>query len=227
MRYLITFLLITLLASCAAPTTKPVSVSEDQAKAEAEIQKQLVIKSQYKTNLRALKVGIPILIAGAKVCSDNIRPLSGLVPGAWQTTEADYQDAFKALYGNEDEVKLFVVPDSFAEKAGFKNKDSLLAINGISVTTGKEGLKKAIDDFNREATNEAMVEYTIRRDGERQFISMVSPMACAYPISVSTDDSLNAWADGKQIVLTKGMMRFTENDDELALVIGHDSTVCR
>jgi Zn-dependent protease with chaperone function len=222
MKNIIISILITLLASCAAPTTRPVNVSEEQAKNEAEIQKKLVIKNQFKTHLHALKVGIPILMAGAKECGDNVRPLSGLVPAAWMTTEADYQDAFKALYGNEDEMKLFVVPDSFAEKAGFINNDSLLAINDISVTTGKEGLKKAIEDFNREAANDAKVEYTIRRDGKRQFISMVSPMACAYPISISTDDSLNAWADGKQIVLTKGMMRFAENDDELALVIGHE-----
>ena len=222
MRILIVTLVVAYLFGCAAPQTKQVAVSEDAKATEAEIQKRLVIENQLKIRVRALRVGQPILIAGLDQCEDRVGPISGLIPASWKGMSAEYQDAFKDLYGHEDEMKLFVVPGSAAEEAGFKNKDSVLALNDISVKTGNDGLKKAIQDYSKAAADGGEVEFTIRRDGKRDFIKLNAPMGCAYPISVSEDDSLNAWADGKQIVLTKGMMRFTENDDELALIIGHE-----
>ena len=222
-KLLLIILAIFFITSCAGPMTKQVEVSDEHVASEAELQKKLILKNHLKTQIHALKVGIPILIAGKKECEDNLRPLSGLLPASWKTEAPEYQDAFKALYGEEDEMKLFVVPDTFADEAGFKDNDSLLAIDGVKVNTGVQGYKDAIAQFNSAAANEALVEYTIRRDGQRQYISMSSPMACSYPINVATgDDSLNAFADGKQIVITKGMMRFVENDDELALIIGHE-----
>lgn len=218
----ISLIAILIIAGCAAPQTKQVEVSEGAKATEAEIQKKMVVENQLKTHIRALRVGQPILIAGLDQCEDRVGPISGLVPASWQGTSAEFQDAFKALYGDEDEMKVFVVPGSAAEEAGFNNKDSVLALNGISIKTGKDGLRKAIQDYAELATDGGEVEFTIRRDGRRDFIKLSAPMGCAYPISVSEDDSLNAWADGKQIVLTKGMMRFTESDDELALIIGHE-----
>ena len=54
------------------------------------------------------------------------------------------------------------------------------------------------------------------------FADVESEIVCDYPATVTTGDSINAFADGKQTILTKGMMRFIETDDELALVVGHE-----
>lgn len=45
---------------------------------------------------------------------------------------------------------------------------------------------------------------------------------CYYDFSVSQDHDINAHADGKRIVVTNGMLRFVDSDDELALVIAHE-----
>ena len=45
---------------------------------------------------------------------------------------------------------------------------------------------------------------------------------CNYPVSLVNDDAVNASADGQQILINTGIMRMVENDDELALVIGHE-----
>ena len=45
---------------------------------------------------------------------------------------------------------------------------------------------------------------------------------CDYPVLLGDDDALNAYADGNNIIITRGMMRFLESDRELALVIGHE-----
>jgi predicted Zn-dependent protease len=41
-------------------------------------------------------------------------------------------------------------------------------------------------------------------------------------VVLSESDAVNAFADGEKVVITKGMMRFVENDRELSLVIAHE-----
>ncbi|MBI5165485.1 MAG: M48 family metalloprotease [Magnetospirillum sp.] len=45
---------------------------------------------------------------------------------------------------------------------------------------------------------------------------------CGYPLSVSGIEAVNAYAGGKTIVITAGMMNFVESDAELALVLSHE-----
>ncbi len=45
---------------------------------------------------------------------------------------------------------------------------------------------------------------------------------CYYYFRLSREDELNSYADGKNIVIYTGMMRFVENDDELATIMAHE-----
>ncbi len=45
---------------------------------------------------------------------------------------------------------------------------------------------------------------------------------CYYYFDIKQEDIPNAYADGENVVVTSGMMRFLENDDELAVIIGHE-----
>lgn len=45
---------------------------------------------------------------------------------------------------------------------------------------------------------------------------------CYYYFRLLRDEDINAKADGKNIIIYTGMMRFVENDDELAAVMAHE-----
>ena len=45
--------------------------------------------------------------------------------------------------------------------------------------------------------------------------------ACAFAIELGNADNVNAYADGSRIMVTRGMMGFVQNDDELAYVVAH------
>lgn len=45
---------------------------------------------------------------------------------------------------------------------------------------------------------------------------------CYYYFEMNRSDEINSRADGKNIIIYTGMMRFVENDDELAAVMGHE-----
>lgn len=50
---------------------------------------------------------------------------------------------------------------------------------------------------------------------------MTPEKLCDYPFHVEDNDEANAFADGTRVIVTTGMIRFT-NDDELALLLGHE-----
>lgn len=49
-----------------------------------------------------------------------------------------------------------------------------------------------------------------------------APDNCRFPVVLVKDQEINAYADGKKVYIPVGMIRFVENDDELALVVGHE-----
>ena len=56
------------------------------------------------------------------------------------------------------------------------------------------------------------------------------PRDCGYDISLThpksgnKGDTVNAYADGKSIFITSGMVKFTRNDDELAFILAHETS---
>lgn len=53
---------------------------------------------------------------------------------------------------------------------------------------------------------------------------MIDPekTGCDYPVKLTDDQEVNAFADGKQVYIPVGMLKFAESDDELAYVISHE-----
>lgn len=45
---------------------------------------------------------------------------------------------------------------------------------------------------------------------------------CYYHFKIAEGDELNAYADGKHVVVYNGMLRFLQNDEELAVVLAHE-----
>lgn len=45
---------------------------------------------------------------------------------------------------------------------------------------------------------------------------------CAFPVKLIENQELNATADGESVHVNSGMLRFVENDNELALIVGHE-----
>lgn len=60
----------------------------------------------------------------------------------------------------------------------------------------------------------------------------IEPSSCAYEINVvrsnadangdGTPDSINAYADGKQVFITPAMVQFADQDNELAFILAHE-----
>lgn len=106
-----------------------------------------------------------------------------------------------------------------AHTAGLRVGDEVLAIEGRAPTSVKT-VEKAIKD----ARDRRLLTLRVRAPGQVQdrFLEIPGVPACSYSVMTGEDESINAHADGNNVVVNKGMMRFAETDEELALVVAHE-----
>ena len=120
--------------------------------------------------------------------------------------------AARELSAQDTPSVFYIRPGSPADKADIKVGDELIH-----------------DDKPVSATHHAMLTnvketglLTLRR-GEEIVTAVISPEdECAYNLRLKTTSVINAYADGRNITFTTGMIDFVKNDDELAMIVGHE-----
>lgn len=125
---------------------------------------------------------------------------------------------------------LQLVPGSAAERAGLRIDDEILAVGGASVESGAAAWTSApsyrrmqgFSDLLQARLGAGPTELQIRRGGSIQRIALAADRGCGGQLTLANSSGLNAWADGRHIVLTTGMNAFARSDDEIAFVIAHE-----
>ncbi len=115
-------------------------------------------------------------------------------------------------------VVVGVVPSSPAESAGIQQKDVILAIGDKKPVSAWEALRVL-----RSLKPSEKAEILILRGQEELSVDLI-PMALPYWIvflAVEQED-VNAFASPEQVMVTYGMLRFIQSDDELAVVLAHE-----
>jgi membrane-associated protease RseP (regulator of RpoE activity) len=220
---LLSVLVITLLAQgCMAPRTAGVVVDPAAAAREEQTQRRMKIEREFKQQMRVSTVAYPILKGSTSLCGEDVAPALGMVVA----TSRDFgkeDAAAAAAYGLGERVTVIgVVPGSGAALAGLQRGDVLVQINGQAVPTGKKATANTLELLRDQEALSPQLNFLIERSGHPQQIAATAVPACSYPVIVMRDDTVNAFADGDNIFVTTGMLRFVENDQELATVIGHE-----
>jgi Peptidase family M48/PDZ domain len=227
MKIFFALLISALLAACAAPTTRPVEVDKKAEEAEALLQRELAFEGFLEDELRIKRVAQPILEAAIELCKDKTR----FDTGATFTTMGAYGKDFEpvvtkylGISGNELGL-LHVVPGSPADKAGLKRGDKLISVNGFVIPNTKEAAtelgKRAQEWFKKPDPVTTIYARKTSSSWQTAQASVTPVKACDFPAFLVMQESLNAYADGKAIAIFRGMLRFA-NDNELAIVIGHE-----
>ena len=128
----------------------------------------------------------------------------------------------RQMFGLGAEVTLSqVVKNSPGDKAGLRKGDVLISVNGVRLATGRQGLKQASDLLKQAGLRPSQIHFM--RGGKIANTMLTPVQACDFGVYIDQKSSnINAYADGQNIVISRGMMRFAENDTELALVIAHE-----
>lgn len=212
-----------LLAGCAAPVTRAPNLDAAAVAVERERQQDLALEDHLDYLARLHRVGIPILVAGVPVCKEQV----SWQLNAWFSTRDELPEALREAavrrFGVSDRpTTVFVAPGSPAERAGIQPGDVVTRLNGSAVRGEPDGGDILADRLEEAAAQGTKVHLGLERDGASREVEVDPVAQCDYPLVLIPSDEINAFADGENIAVFTGMMRFATSDDELALVIGHE-----
>lgn len=115
-----------------------------------------------------------------------------------------------------------------AAGAGVRIGDLLLAVDGERLEAGVaggaaqyEGLAANLRRIDR-ALSAGPAEILVRRGGAERTVTVEPRQACGYDVQVDPSGELNARADGARLFISTALASFAANDDELALILGHE-----
>ncbi len=169
---------------------------------------------------RLYKVAAPLLIHNAELCKGQARNLLGFTAKNRWSYPGDYNEAAHLAFGMDERLQVTsVLAGSGAAKAGLQTGDVLLAAAGKPLPTGQHALSQAGAVFNKIAASQASLPLTVERHNSERQVAIPVTRACAFPIELGNADNVNAYADGSRVLVTRGMIAFTRNDDELAFVL--------
>ncbi|WP_372706615.1 M48 family metalloprotease, partial [Brevundimonas sp.] len=213
-----------ILAGCGSgPTTGSISSSADGADAAARL--------TALTNLdqRVADVGLRLLQANTDLCP-VVRQSAGWALHAASQYSVQLQPHARARFGLERDLPgvLSAPSTSAAADAGLREGDLILAVNGAALNAGPA---RTVPVFEGLAANIAVIDgalargstrLDIRRDGEPLTVTIEPRRACGYEVQLNPSDELNARADGRRLFISTALAGFTQSDDELALILGHE-----
>jgi hypothetical protein len=209
------------LGACATPVTLSPQGNDLEIAQETEREKELAYKQQVIDQDRIFNVAFPILSANTGFC-DKTSPAFGLTVWNLGTEKGEYRQAAGNLYNLGDALAVKNVADkSPAARAGIHSGDFIIAINGQNIPHGDEAAKIASRDLER--AGYARTDILLERHGQLINTLVQPEKICNYPVVLDDESTeLNSFADGKHVFITKGIMRFTRDDNELALIIAHE-----
>ncbi|WP_319584663.1 M48 family metallopeptidase [uncultured Pseudodesulfovibrio sp.] len=219
---LLSLVLPYLFAGCAPVTARP-DVDLELAAKEAAIQKRMAVESRMKKFWRLSDVSLSVLEHGTALCADRVTYYLGMDTNSVDNVPDEWRQAYKDALHLGDRVRVTrVFANTPAAAAGFQPGDIVLMINGEKVETGDDAYAKFTRQLHEQLNTGEPVSFWVERDGVPVALNAHPAKRCDYAVVMSEDTVVNAYADGDSVVVTKGMMDYVENDDELALVVGHE-----
>jgi hypothetical protein len=217
-----------LLSACATREYRPIQSTPGAIQRPAEapgLSPQMTAAADTLTKMaelqdRLYKVAAPLLIQNAELCKGQARNLLGFTAKNRWSYPGDYNEAAHVAFGMDERLQVTgVLAGSGAARVGLQTGDVLLSAGGKPLPTGQHALSQAGGIFNKIIATQASMPMSIERRGSERQIAIPVTRACAFGIEVGNADNVNAYGDGARVLVTRGMIAFTRNDDELAFVL--------
>ncbi|MDP8253743.1 MAG: M48 family metallopeptidase [Candidatus Kaelpia aquatica] len=112
----------------------------------------------------------------------------------------------------------YVVKRSAADKSGIRRGDVIKKINGRIMNTERD-LKYVLNNLR---PGDKLDFELIRSQNLIKSTAVLEKVGLEVSFGMLNEESVNAGASSKEVVVTYGLMRFIESEDELAIILGHE-----
>ena len=172
---------------------------------------------------RLYRVAAPLLVNNTELCKGNARNLLGFTAKSRYSFSDELGEAAQQLYGMDDRLQVMgVLAGSGAARAGIRVGDKLDMVEGKPVPPGPDAERQAATMLAPLITRGTSARLTVLRNGAPVQVNVPFTRACAYSIELGNADNVNAYDDGRRVLITRGMMNFAANDNELAFVLAKE-----
>ncbi|WP_343721963.1 M48 family metallopeptidase [Herbaspirillum seropedicae] len=221
---------LALLAACATqeptvsspPSTTWPTATAQPPKPAATTPQQQQLQELIAQQDRLYRVAAPLLTSNAQLCRGNARNLLGFTAKNRYSFPIEYADTARSL-GYDDRLQVTgVLPGSGAQQAGIQRGDLLVSVAGKPMPQGTDAERQAAVLLSPLVVKKAPIALGVQRNGQTSTVNVPLTFACAFSIELGNADNVNTYADGRRVLITRGMLKFTQSDDELAYLIAKD-----
>lgn len=138
-----------------------------------------------------------------------------------------YRPFITEVFGIDERFNIIsVIPGGPAEKAGLQEGDYLMSFDGYEVGRApKYDRSVHADVFEKIGTRAVIREpmaVVVLRHGQEVRLTLIPEAVCDTYVDLISKDGVNAYADGRLVMVTYDMMDFVRSEEELATVISHE-----
>ena len=208
-----TALLAIALTACAGTATRLPEVGGPALRQEAITQERRALGAQDRQAERLLRVARPVLLANADLCPKT-RPDLGLMIHSEDSYPKELRIGARRELGAGEMPTVFkIAPGGPAD--GVLQPGDRIDIDGKAADAST--LRRWLDEQPG-----GPVTLSVQRGQRARTVSLSPETVCASRVRLRPSSAINAYADGRHITFTTGMLDFVESDDELALIVGHE-----
>lgn len=212
------------LAACAtqsptAPNQKPASVSNAVVAPTAE---QTALRNMVAMQDRLYKVAAPLLTGNAPLCKGNARNLLGFTAKNKYSYSSQFANAAQSL-GLDDRLQVTgVLPGSGAARSDVQRGDILMSAGDRPIPQGESAERLTATVLAPLVAGREPIKLGLLRGATPMTVNVPLTLACAFNIELGNADIVNAYSDGRRVLVTRGMMNFARSDEELAYLIAKE-----
>ena len=211
------------LGGCAGPQFQFAEIDPGVAQAEAERQRESFVADLLYDTGRVGAVWSRIQVANAELCERHAPVVLGMGLYSVQAFSRELRPAAARVLGGADGVRVAgILPGRPTDRAGLRQGDRILEVGSTAVGTAGGAVSRAKQAVRDELREDGSVRIVVQRGAERNVLSLRPEVGCDYGVGVELSPELNAFADGERVLITRGMVDFLDQDDDLALVLGHE-----
>ena len=209
-------------SATATPTVRQIQPTLPPVKAPTNPQ-QTELRAIVMQQDRLYAVAAPLLVNNADLCRNNARNLLGFTAKTKFSYSTEFIEAAQISLGLSDQLQVTgVLAGSGAARAGVKPGDILASIEGKPVPPGPNAERLAALMLGPLVSRSPAINLGLIRNKHNVNLNVPLTRACAFGVELGNTDNVNSYADGRRVLITSGMLKFAQNDDELAYVIARE-----
>ena len=195
------------LAVPAPPTTEP----------------QALVRGWADQQRQLYQIAAPLLMQNTALCPQFSRKILGFTAKTQYSYSNDFVGAAHDALGLDERLQVTnVLPGGGAARAGIEAGDILLAVADTPLPQGPDAERLASNIIGNAVQGRNSLEVTTLRGAERTIVSIVLTPVCAMVVDLGNSTAVNSYADGRRVMVTRGMFDFITSDTELAYVLARE-----